>query len=180
MTTTPHPTTSQLVEQFSNEPDYSDPSTDDFEALARDTVPTRSLKADDLKAVIKIDQHVTGQDRSSYYERKFDEALLESGIRVSLVAELEDQVVGFVMARVDYGAFGLTATSAVIDTIGVDPAYNDRGVGRALVSQLLTNLSSLRVEAVRTEVDWNSFKLLRFLERCGFKPSQELSFAKSL
>ena len=50
------------------------------------------------------------------------------------------------MARVDLGEFGRVETTAVIDTIGVDPDYQNKGVGRALVSQLLTNLGTLRVE----------------------------------
>ena len=97
-----------------------------------------------------------------------------SGVRISLVAEQDGLVVGFVMARVDYGEFGCTETEAVMDTIGVDPAFAGRGVGRALLSQLLHNLNSLRVERVRTEVAWNAFEFNRFLAALGFRPSQRL------
>ena len=84
------------------------------------------------------------------------------------------------MARVDFGEFGRAATAAVIDTIGVDPAASGKHVGRALVSQLLANLTSLHVESVRTEVEWNRFDLLRFLDRCGFRPGQQLSLSRPL
>jgi len=66
------------------------------------------------------------------------------------------------------------------DTIGVDPAASGKHVGRALVSQLLANLTSLHVESVRTEVEWNRFDLLRFLDRCGFRPGQQLSLSRPL
>ena len=42
MTTRPHPTTKQLLDQFNTEPDYSDASQDDAEALSRDRIPVRS------------------------------------------------------------------------------------------------------------------------------------------
>lgn len=175
-----HPTTTQLVNQFSQEPNYSDPRADDFEALSRDEVMVRSLEASDLDALVRIDRHITGRDRSGYYRRKIDEALQLSGIRLSLVAEEQGMVVGFIMARVDYGEFGQTATTAVIDTLGVDPGSHGRQVGRALVSQLLANLASLRVETVRTMVYWDNFGLLRFLQRCGFRPAQRLAFSLPL
>jgi ribosomal protein S18 acetylase RimI-like enzyme len=84
------------------------------------------------------------------------------------------------MARVDLGEFGRVEPIAVVDTIGVDPEYRDRGVGRALLSQLLVNLATLRVERVRTELDWRQWELLSFLDRCGFEPSQQLSFDRAI
>ena len=180
MSNNPHPTTQQLVNQFSQDPNYSDPNGDDFEALSRDEVMVRSLDAADLAALIRIDKRITGRDRTGYYRRKVDEALQQSGIRLSLVAEEDGIVVGFIMARVDYGEFGQTATTAVIDTLGVDPTFHGRQVGRALVSQLLANLASLRVETVRSMVYWDNFGLLRFLHRCGFRPVQRLAFSRAL
>jgi ribosomal protein S18 acetylase RimI-like enzyme len=159
---------------------FSDPQADDFEALSRDRVPVRSLIADDLGALIAIDRRITGRDRAAYYRRKVEEAMEESGVRVSLVAEIDGRVAGFVMARVDFGEFGRAEPEAVIDTIGVDPLYAHRAIGTALVSQLLANLATLRVERVRTEVEWNQFGLLGFLERCGFRPSARLSFVRPL
>lgn len=159
---------------------FSDPSGDDFEALSRDRVPVRSLIADDLGALIAIDRRITGRDRAAYYRRKVEEAIEESGVRVSLVADVEGRVAGFIMARVDFGEFGRTEPEAVVDTIGVDPLYAHREIGTALVSQLLANLATLHVERVRTEVEWNQFGLLGFLDRCGFRPSARLSFVRPL
>ena len=53
MTTRPHPTTKQLLDQFNTEPDYSDASQDDAEALSRDRIPVRSLTAADFDAVVR-------------------------------------------------------------------------------------------------------------------------------
>jgi GNAT superfamily N-acetyltransferase len=84
------------------------------------------------------------------------------------------------MARIDYGEFGQTETSAVLDAVGVDPGFARRRLGRALLEQLLLNLRSLRVERLITEVAWGEFELLAFLARAGFGPSQRLSFQKAV
>jgi ribosomal protein S18 acetylase RimI-like enzyme len=152
----------------------------DFGPLARDRIPVRSMAAGDLAALVEIDCRITGHERVKYFERKLADALTDSDVRVSLVAELDRVPVGFIMARVDLGEFGRVDTTAVLDTIGVHPDYQNRGVGHALVSQLLMNLATLRVETVRTEVDWKDRELLAYLDGCGFRPSLQLCFDQSL
>jgi ribosomal protein S18 acetylase RimI-like enzyme len=160
--------------------DFSSPESDDFEALSRDIVPVRSMTVEDIPEMIAIDRRITRRDRTAYFRRRTAEALEESGVRVSLVAELDGRIAGFIMARVDFGEFGRTEPEGVIDTIAVDPADARGGIGSALISQLLVNLGSLRVERVRTELAWDNFGLLGFLKRAGFIPSQRLSFARPI
>lgn len=160
--------------------DYGSPPGDDVIALPRDRITVRSLMAADLPTIVAVDQRITGRTRQAYYERKLVEALEESAVRVSLVAELDRTVAGFVMARVDFGEFGSPEPEAVIDTIGVDPRFGHKGVGNAMLSQLLVNLAALRIERVRTEVAWNQFGLLSFLDRLGFKPRRRLALRHSL
>lgn len=176
-------TTSTPVPQRADDPaevDYSDPQSDDYEALARDRVLVRSLNAGDLDALIAIDRRITGHNRTGYYQRKLAETMDESAVRVSLVAELDGRPAGFVMARVDFGEFGRTEPEAVIDTVGVDPGFARRDIGKAMLSQLLTNLRALQVDDVRTEVRWNDFGLLAFLENCGFVPAQRIAFRRTV
>ena len=152
----------------------------DFSPLARDEIPVRAMKESDLPVIVAIDRKIVGRDRLEYFKEKVQEALFESGVRVSLVAERDGRPVGFVMARVDLGEFGRFEPNAVLDTIGVDPDYRNQGVGRALLSQLLANLCTLRIERVRTEIDWRNVELLTFLDHCGFVPSQELCFDRAI
>jgi GNAT superfamily N-acetyltransferase len=156
------------------EVNYGHEGAPDFGPLARDRFPIRAMKANDRRALIEIDRLITGRDRSDYFDRKLEEALYESDVRVSLVADLDDEVVGFAMARVDFGEFGRIGPVAVLDTIGVHPDFRSQGIGRALLSQLFMNLMSLRVETIRTEIDWYDHGLLAFVDRCGFRPSQQL------
>ena len=163
-----------------SEVNYGEPPAPDFGPLARDRVPVRGIQPADLRAIVEIDRQITGRDRSGYLARKLDEALHESDVRISLVAEMEGRAVGFVMARVDFGEFGLVEPTAVIDTLGVHIDYRNQGIGRALLSQLLVNLMTLRVERVRTDIDWHEHELIAFFDRCGFRFSQRLCLTHPL
>jgi len=159
---------------------YGRPPNADFGPLARDRIPVRTMADDDLHALIAIDRRITGRDRTGYFKQKFTDAVHDTDVRVSLIAEREGAVVGFIMARVDLGEFGRVEPTAVMDTIGVDPDCRDQGIGRALLSQLLVNLATLRVESIRTEIDWHDHEIAAFLDRCGFAPAPQLCFERSL
>ena len=148
--------------------------------LLVDELPVRSMTERDLPAIARLDRRITGRDRTAYLARKAGEVLKQSAVRVSLVAELDGQLAGFLMARVDFGEFGRAEPTAVLDTIGVDPAHARRRVGGALLAQLILNLGSLRAERVITEVEWNHLPLLGFLARTGFVPAQRLAFDKAI
>lgn len=166
--------------EWGGEIDYGAPGDNDFEKLARDQADVRSMKPQDLQEIVRIDRAHTGHDRSAYIESKLAEAMSDSSIQVSMTARLDGAIVGYLMARVDIGDFGRTAPAAVLDTIGVDPEYENRGIGRALLSQLFVNLGALRVERVETSLAPRDQALLGFLFDVGFKPAQRLAFTRLL
>jgi len=142
-------------------------------ATAEDVL-VRSLSSADLEAVIALDARIVGRRRERYFGVKLRQNLAETGIQVSLAAELEGRFAGFLLARVYYGEFGALEPVAVLDTLGVHPDLAHRGVGSALLSQLRKNLGALRVDRLRTEVDWDQQELLRFFQREGFRPAPRL------
>lgn len=160
--------------------DWSAPQANDHEQLARDVVDVRLLTAKDIDDVVRIDRHVTGRDRRDYVHHALDEALRESGVRISLAARIDGVMAGYVMARADLGDFGRTEPVAVIDTLGVSPEYAGRGVGHALLQQLFLNLDALRIERVETLVEARATELLGFFHGAGFAPAQRLAFVKAL
>lgn len=148
--------------------------------LETDAVLVRSLEPSDLGSLIEIDALATGRRRPLYFERMLERAVEKADLQASLVAELDERPVGFVLATLFYGEYGLTEPSASIDAIGVAPEYRGRRVGRALLRQLLLNLAALRIERVRTEVPWNDFNLLAFFERNGFAPAGRICLERPL
>jgi len=139
-----------------------------------DSVLVRTMRTDDLEAVVSIDAAAAGRRRPRYFELMLERALKHAALQVSLTAELEGQVVGFLVASLYYGEFGIAEPTASIDAIGVDPAYRGRRVGRALMRQLRLNLGALRITTLRTEVAWDDFELLAFFKREGFSPMGRL------
>jgi GNAT superfamily N-acetyltransferase len=160
--------------------DYGTQHPNDFQRAERDRADVHSMQPSDLHDVVRIDRERTGRERAAYMASKLDETLADSAIRVSLTARLDGIVAGYLTARTDLGDFGRVEPVAVIDTIGVDPAFAHRGVGRALMSQLLLNLLALRIERVETVVAPRDFGLLGFLYSAGFAPSQKLAFVYRL
>jgi predicted N-acetyltransferase YhbS len=168
-----------IEERPADQNDYGRKASD-FETLARDTAEVRSAARSDLEDIARIDRRLMGQDRGAYIARKLEEALVESAIRISLVARKDGAAAGFLMASADYGDFGRAEPVAVIDTIGVDPGFAGQGVGRALLSQLFINLGALGIERVETVVAKEHLELLAFFYRAGFGPSERLAFVKRL
>lgn len=159
-------------EREEQEKDFSSPESDDPAALSHDRIPVRSMREDDLDAIIRIDHRTAGHERRAYFSRRMQEALYRSGVRISLVAEVDGYPAGFIMARMDFGEFGRTSPKAVMDAVGVDPGYQGHGVGQALMHRLLANLTVLRIDHVRTEIGWNDTDLITYLDRSGFIPAQ--------
>jgi ribosomal protein S18 acetylase RimI-like enzyme len=171
-----------LPEELGRSPeiDYGAPEGNDFDRVASVQPDVRAMRPADLPQIVRIDREITGRDREGYIAGKLDEAMDDSAIRVSLSASLDGAIVGYLMARTDLGDFGRTQPVAVLDTIGVAPAYEHRGIGHALVSQLFANLGALHVDRVETVVAPTDLALLGFLYDTGFKPSQRLALMRRL
>jgi len=163
-----------------HEVDYGAPQGNDNERAARAQAEVRAMRPEDLPSILRIDRANTGRDRRAYIENKLGEAMHDSAIRVSLTASLDGAIVGYLMASADLGDFGRVEPVAVLDTIGVDPAYGRRGVGRALLSQLFGNLGALRVDRVETLIGPTDLALLGLLHATGFRASQRLAFVRRL
>jgi ribosomal protein S18 acetylase RimI-like enzyme len=134
----------------------------------------RRLRPSDLDRVVALDALVTGRARRGYFLHKLQTNLLDTSVEVSLGAQFDGILVGFLLARVWTGEFGVTEPVAVLDTIGVHPDFQRRHIGEALLDQLRTNLQGLNVATLRTEVGWDDFDLLRFFQHRGFRPASRL------
>jgi ribosomal protein S18 acetylase RimI-like enzyme len=137
----------------------------------RTEIVVRGLMPEDLEAVVAIDAKSTGRRRDEYFRIKLQQNLKETGIKVSLAAEVDGLFRGFLLARVYYGEFGNVEPVAVLDTLGVHPDTRGLGIGQALMEQLLVNLAGLGVPTLRTEVAWEDSALLGFFQRQKFRPA---------
>jgi len=144
--------------------------TQEFEAVV-----VRNLTPDDLEAVVVLDAKNTGRRRDQYFKLKLQQALAETGVKISLAAERDGHFAGFCLARVFYGEFGQTENVAVLDTFDVAPDDQGHGVAGALVRQLRTNLLGLGLKTLQTQVNWKDQRLLSFFQHAGFQPAPRLA-----
>ena len=105
--------------------------------------------------------------------------------------ELDGKVVGFIMGYVSGWEFGVPDTIGWIDTLGVDPVYQRRGIGRALFTALIENFKHSgrekfsvdgaekpRIEGVNvvyTLANWNDWDLMQFYHAMGFRKGEMLN-----
>ena len=132
-----------------------------------ENVKIRGLKTEDLDAIVKIDEKVLGENRKDYWERRL-KSMNDKSSQVSLVAEVEGEVVGFILGDVSGWEFGVPETIGWMDTIGVEPGYQKKGVATALAHELIKNLKAIGVKTIYTLVSWNDWDLLQFFHAMGF------------
>lgn len=149
--------------------------------MAIGKVKIRALTEDDLESIVEIDRNVLGESRREYWMRKI--SYTDIYPRPSLVAEVGGKVVGFILGSVSGWEFGVPDTVGWIDTIGVDPAYQRRGIGKILIKEFIENLKRTgkeeRPEAKKSKIEGvniiytlvkgTDLNLLQFFHAMGFK-----------
>jgi ribosomal protein S18 acetylase RimI-like enzyme len=146
------------------------------------TINIRLMKEEDFDAVVAIDAKVLKASRPDYYEMKFEKLFKSRDyLPTSLVAEVENgTVVGFVMGVLYMGEYGIFREEATLDTIGVDPDHQHRGIGKLLIDEFLDHLKRLGVQKINTLVDWNDSKLIHFFSANKFNPSKSINLERNL
>ena len=145
-------------------------------------VKIRLMELNDYDAIMQIDEKVNKIARPEYYKLKF-EKLVESKdyVPTSLVAVDENgKVVGFIMGELFRGEYGISEDRATLDTIGVDPDFQNFGIGRQLIEEFLEHLKTLGVEKVNTLVKWNDSQLITFFSVNGFVPSKMINLVRNI
>lgn len=99
---------------------------------------------------------------TSPFPESYLRSLAESGSDSFLVAIEENRVVGYVSALV-HGNY------AHIASIAVPKDYRRRGIGRALMSELIKSLKLRRIRTVSLEVRKSNTSAIRFYEILGFE-----------
>jgi ribosomal protein S18 acetylase RimI-like enzyme len=134
------------------------------------TLRIRPLDELDIGAIVRIDELVTGiyrpdvwEQRVAYYLRRDPDS--------SQVAEVDGQVVGFMLGDVRAGEFGIEQPSGWIERFGIDPAHRGRDLGRRMFAAILAHFRAAGAGTVRTLADREDTAVAGFLNALGFRPS---------
>lgn len=140
----------------------------------------RNMQKGDLAAIVDMEERQTGVARPHYWEKRIE---LSEAIRphwASLVAEIDNRVVGFVLGRAGELEFGLPGTVAWIEMIGVDPAYRRRGVAQELVKKFSESAEDHGIQTIFTLITSNQTEMQQFFSRLGFVQGKMLHYQKEI
>jgi ribosomal protein S18 acetylase RimI-like enzyme len=135
---------------------------------ATDAPVIHKMSPADFDRIVEIDIKVLGKSRPEYWEMKLE--LMEKRLQFSaFVAESDGKVVGFIIGGASKWEYGVPENIGWIDTIGVDPDYQKRGIAKALFKKMSDDLKANGVQTIYTLVTRRDWRLLKFFNRLGFQ-----------
>ncbi len=133
-----------------------------------DSPKIRKMVQSDLDRIVEIDIKILGKPRPAYYKMKLalDEKRPENS---SLVVELGGKVVGFIIGYASRWEYGVSEKIGWVDTIGVDPDYQRKGIAKILFQEMARSLKEAGIETIYTFVTRRDWRLLKFFNSMGFQ-----------
>lgn len=140
-------------------------------------VNIRPMEPDDIDGILAIDRKIGGEQRSITYPDRVSD-YLGGLINFNFVAEVENQVIGFVLAYFTYVAEKVKE-ACVIQILGVDPDYGRRGIATKLIQRQLEECHDRGIKQVRVMIEERDNQLQDFFKTMGFERSRFLLYSKS-
>jgi len=143
-------------------------------------VYVRNLEKRDVSAIVDMEERQTGVARPGFWEKRIE---ISEAIRphwASLVAEIDNRVVGFLLGRAGELEFGLPGTVAWIEMIGIDPVYRRQGVARTLIEKFSESAEDHGITTIFTLITSNQTEMQQFFSRLGFIHGKMLHYQKEL
>ena len=141
-------------------------------------VRIRPMEDEDVDSVLAIDRKITGKRRAVTYTEMIT-GDLGGVLALSLVAEVDGEVKGFILARRVYVGEPPTEVG-LIQILGVDPGYQRHGIASKMVNAFLNACRSKKLDAVRIMINENDSQLLGLFEHLGFRRGELIDYTKSL
>ncbi len=149
------------------------------DSAAMADVRIRPVNELDIDAICRIEERITGkyrpevwEDRVVYYIRRDPDS--------SQVAEVDGNVVGFMLGEVRGGEFGMEEPTGWLEFFGVDPSARGAGIGRRLTDALLAGFRAHGAHVARTMVRTEDKEIATFVAAMGFTPAPVAALEKRL
>jgi len=143
-------------------------------AIKNERVTIRRMTRTDIDAVIDLDRKIgAGKSQISYK----DMVALDPGgpLDFSFVAEINNKVVGFVLARLMYMGMPFSEY-CVINAIDISEEHRGQGVGRRLVDEILDKCRDEGIDTIRAIFPEKNAKLRKAVENLGFRRSPVVNY----
>jgi ribosomal protein S18 acetylase RimI-like enzyme len=145
--------------------------------MSQDKVIIRPMTRSDIHAVLALDRKFVGTRGLLSYK---DMATIDPGgpLDVSFVAEIEGNLVGHLIARLEYVMIPFIEI-CLVQGVLVDPDYQHRSIGSRLFRELLDYCQTEGINTIRTLVEDYNDDLQRFVARLGFHRSTIVNYDKT-
>jgi len=127
----------------------------------------RDARMADFETLYRLDQACF--EPGIAYSRQELRRFLSLSTAQGLVAEIQGGIAGFAVGYVSIHQLGHVVT------LDVAPVHRRRGIGRALLSELLRRFAAAFVEETRLEVDMENEVAVAFYRRFGFRQRRRLA-----
>jgi ribosomal protein S18 acetylase RimI-like enzyme len=150
------------------------------------TVSVRILGMDDLDGILRIQEKIIKEQKSSSLDRLVSlkdttvYRLQNGDPLLNLGAEIDGKLVGFILGEVRRWEFGRGEMTGWILILGVDQEYQGVGVGNKLGSTLMDHFRKKNVKKVRTLVEWFEGDLISYFKSLGFNLLNMLPLEKEI
>ena len=136
-------------------------------------ITVRPMNKKDITQAVNIHKRVIreGLTQDLDYEiTKLFDSFINKTPKTCLVAEINNDVAGFVIGVIKEWGFGVER-SGWIEMIEVDPSIMGEGVGKSLGEALIKYFTKEGIKEVYTSVKWDSGDLIAFFKSIGFDKS---------
>jgi predicted N-acetyltransferase YhbS len=147
-------------------------------AEAKAKVKIRPMEPEDITGILEVDRKISGVQRAITYRDLVREAL-GGQMDVSFVAEVGNQMVGFILAYLTYVREQVTE-ACVIQIFGIDPQYQGQGIATQLIQKQLDECRSKGIKLIRVMLEERDDELQKFFKRLGFDRGHYIDYSKIL
>ncbi len=137
----------------------------------------RPMTRKDIHTVLALDRKI-GEGRSSLSYTDMDSTNPGGPADLSLVAEIDGKVVGFILTHLTYLMIPFTEVCLLQGMI-IDPAYQGRGTGSQLMEKLFDNCRTRKINTIRALVPEFNAELREFVEFHKFHRSNLINYDKN-
>ncbi|WP_022666511.1 GNAT family N-acetyltransferase [Desulfospira joergensenii] len=139
----------------------------------------RGISTEDIQAVLGIRTAISNEEAGPDFRLLVEQHAAGDNSRISLVAETEKKVVGYMLSTTLYAGFGIQK-SAWIMALGVHPDYMGQGIGLELANGTCDLYRKEGVKSIYSSVLWDSSDMLSFFKKLGFRRSDFINLKKDL
>ncbi len=144
-----------------------------------DRVEIREITLKDAEAIQEIRKAISEDDADVNFVKIIEQQIAEGADKSSLVAYIDDKVVGYMISTTLLAGFGIKK-SAWIMAIGVLPEYMGQGIGLKLANKICDIYKAKGIKHIYSSVRWDSTDVLSFFKKLGFERSEFINLKKKL